>query len=171
MGLNYFRRMKGEIVKLILQTIAENPENVYEALEKRGYSRVKAYSTVPQIKRWGYISQLSKSKYALTDKGKTKLNRFLYWISCPMCGSRVRLNGKRNGTGHQRYLCTNPNCHFTFTQTCKEEALMRALKKKKRVIFILHTSERFAYPTLEKLREWLKGGETSLDYLSKNVNI
>jgi hypothetical protein len=85
-----------------------------------------------------------------------------------MCGSiHVRLNGKRNGTGHQRYLCVS--CHFTFTQTCKEEAIMRALKKKKRVIFILHTSERFSYAILQKLRDWLKSDE--LGYLAKNVDL
>jgi predicted transcriptional regulator len=134
--------MKGKIVKLILQTINENPKNVYESLEGKGYSRLRAYSYLPRLVKLGYLIRLEKGKFSLTEKGKAKLNRFLYWISCPMCGSRVRLNGKRNGTGHQRYLCTNPNCHFTFTQTCKEEAIMRALKKKKRVIFILHTCAR-----------------------------
>jgi hypothetical protein len=44
---------------------------------------------------------------------------------------------------------------------------MRALKKKKRVIFILHTSERFAYPILQKLRDWLKSDE--LGYLAKDI--
>jgi hypothetical protein len=46
---------------------------------------------------------------------------------------------------------------------------MRALKKKKRVIFILHTSERFSYAILQKLRDWLKSDE--LGYLGKNVDL
>jgi predicted RNA-binding Zn-ribbon protein involved in translation (DUF1610 family) len=157
--------MKGEIVKLILQTISENPSNLYETLEEKGYSKAKAWYYVPRLKAWGYIQRKAKGQYILTEKGKAKLNRLLY---CPYCGStRVRLNGKRNGTGNQRYLCNN--CGFTWTQGHKLEAIIRALKKKKRVIFILHTSERFAYPILQKLREWLKSDE--LGYLSKNLNL
>jgi predicted transcriptional regulator len=160
--------MKGEIVKLILQTISENPtKNVYESLKLKGYVKTRAYSYLPRLVKLGYLTHLEKGKFTLTDKGKSKLNRFLHWISCPMCGSRVRLNGKRNGTGHQRYLCTNPNCHFTFTQTCKEEALMRVLKKKKRVIFILHSNERFSLLFLQRLKEWLKSDE--LGYLAKDI--
>jgi transposase-like protein len=159
--------MKGEIAKLILQTISENPENLYDSLEVKGYPRSRAYASIGRLLRWNYIKRVGKAKFSLTDRGKAKLNRYLYGLTrCPMCGSiHVRLNGKRNGTGHQRYLCVS--CHFTFTQTCKEEAIMRALKKKKRVIFILHTSERFAYPILQKLRDWLKSDE--LGYLAKDI--
>jgi predicted transcriptional regulator len=159
--------MKGEIVKLILQTISENPKNVYESLEGKGYVKTRAYSYLPRLTKLGYLIHLEKGKFTLTDKGKSKLNRFLHWISCPMCGSRVRLNGKRNGTGHQRYLCTNPMCHFTFTQGFKEEALVRALKKKGKSIFILACNQRFSYALLNSLREWLKSDE--LGYLAKDI--
>jgi hypothetical protein len=163
--------VKGEIVKLVLQTISENPSNLYEALEEKGYSKAKAWYYVPRLKAWGYLTQVGKGQYVLTEKGKAKLNRFLYGIAqCPMCGStRVRLNGKRNGTGNQRFLCAS--CHFTWTQGHKTQAVIRGLEKRKCVIFILYTSERFAYPILQKLREFLKGEETSLDYLTKNLNL
>jgi len=160
--------MKGEVVKLVLQTISEGKnKSVYDVLEAKGYPKSRSWSSVPRLKRLGYISQLGKGKYVLTEKGKAKLNRLLYGLAqCPFCGStKVRLNGKRDGTGNQRYLCNS--CRFTWTQGKKEEAIMRALKKRKRVIFILHTNEKFGYIILQKLKEWLKSEE--LGYLAKHV--
>jgi transposase-like protein len=161
--------MKGEVVRLILQTVSENPSNLYEALEEKGYPKAKAWYYVPCLKAWSYLTQVGKGQYVLTEKGKAKLNRLLYGVAqCPYCQStNVRLNGKRNGTGNQRYLCNN--CGFTWTQGHKLEAIIRALKKRKRVIFILHTSERFSYAILQKLRDWLKSDE--LGYLGKNVDL
>lgn len=160
--------MKADIVKLVLQTIEEDlNKSIYDILEEKGYPKRRSWSSVPRLKKWGYISQLGKCKYVLTENGKAKLNRLLYGLAqCPFCGSnRVRLNGKRDGTGNQRYLCND--CRFTWTQGKKEEAIVRALKKRKRVIFILHTNERFGYIILQKLKDWLKSEE--LGYLAQNV--
>jgi transposase-like protein len=164
--------MKGEVVRLILQTVSENPSNLYEALEEKGYPKAKAWYYVPCLKAWGYIQRKAKGQYVLTEKGKAKLNRLLYGVAqCPYCQStNVRLNGKRtlkNGERKQRFLCNN--CGFGWAEGRKFESLVAALKKKKRVIFILHTSERFAYPILQKLRDWLKSDE--LGYLAKNVDL
>lgn len=158
--------MKGEVVKLVLQTISEGQNSsIYDILEEKGYPKSRSWAYIPRLKRWGYISQLGKAQYCLTEKGKKRLNRLLYGLAqCPFCGStKVRLNGKRDGTGNQRYLCNN--CRFTWTQGKKEEAIIRALKRKKRVILILHTNERFGYIILERLREWLE----EMGYLAKHV--
>jgi ribosomal protein L37AE/L43A len=161
--------MKGQTLEIILQTVSENPSNLYEALEEKGYSKAKAWYYVPCLKAWGYLTQVGKGQYVLTEKGKAKLNRLLYGIAqCPMCGSnRVRLNGKRNGTGNQRFLCAK--CRFTWTQGHKTQAVIRALKRQGKTIFILACNQRFSYALLNSLREWLKSDE--LGYLSKNLNL
>jgi hypothetical protein len=161
--------MKGEIVKLVLKTVEEEPESLYKALEEKGYSKLRAYSYLPRLTNLGYLTRLGKGKYALTDKGKAKLNRLLFGIAqCPFCGApRVRLNGKRNGTGNQRYLCNN--CGFGWTQGHKVQALVRVLAKRKRVIFILCTNERFSLLFLQRLKEWLKSDE--LGYLKRDVSL
>jgi transposase-like protein len=161
--------VKGEIVKLVLQTINENPKDLFKALEEKGYSRLKAWSYIPRLQRWNYIKRIRRGKYTLTDKGRARLNRLVFGLcQCPYCGStRVRLNGKRNGTGNQRYLCNN--CGFGWTQGHKVQALVRALAKRKRVIFILHSNERFSLLFLQRLKEWLKSDE--LGYLRKDIDL
>ena len=80
--------MKGEIVKLILQTISENPENLYDSLEVKGYPRSRAYASIGRLLRWNYIKRVGKAKFSLTDRGKAKLNRYLYGVAqCPYCQS------------------------------------------------------------------------------------
>ena len=122
--------MKVQIIKFVLETVRENPANIYDALENRGYSKDRAWSYIPRLKKWGYIRQVGKSRYVLTDKGRKRLHRLLYGLAkCLLCGSnRVRLNGKRNGTGNQRYLCND--CGFTWTAGSREEAIVRALKSR-----------------------------------------
>ena len=161
--------MKADIVKLVLKTVEENPSNLYEALEEKGYSRLRAYGYLPRLTKLGYLTRLEKGRYVLTMLGKKRLNRVLYGVGpCPFCGSyKTKRNGRRNGKGAQRFACCQ--CGFNWTEGYKLEAIIRALKKKKRVFFILHTSERFGLPILEKLREWLKSDE--LGYLSKNLNL
>lgn len=122
--------MKAQIVELILKTVRENPANIYDALERKGYSRERSWSYIPRLKKWGYIEQVGKSSYILTDKGRKKLHRLLYGLGkCPLCGSnRIRFNG----TGSQRYLCNN--CGFTWTQGRREEAIIRALKLQENIL-------------------------------------
>lgn len=148
--------MKAEIVQLVLETVSKNPANVYDALESKGYPRSRSWSYIPRLKRWGYIEQVGKSKYVLTDKGRRRLHRLLYGLArCPLCNSnRVRLNGKRNGTGRQRYLCNN--CGFTWTQGHREEAIVRALKRQKKAFFIVACGERCSHAVLGYLKEFMR---------------
>ena len=148
--------MKGEVVKLVLETVRENPANIYDALERKGYPRKRSWSCVPRLKKWGYIQQVGKSRYFLTDKGRKKLHRLLYGLAkCPLCDSnRIRLNGKRNGTGNQRYFCNN--CGFTWTQGRRAEAIIRALKKQRKSFFIIACEERYSYGVLNYLKEFMR---------------
>lgn len=163
---------RGEAVKLILQSVEEaQNKNIYDLLEQQGYLRNKAWSTVTRLKRRGLILRTSKGVYRLTGKGQQKLHRLLYGlVQCPFCGSRnTKLNGRRDGTGSQRFYCND--CHFTWTEGYELEAVVRALRRKGRTIFILHTSERFAYPILQKLKLLMKGEEVSLEHLAKDVSL
>ena len=148
--------MKAEVVKLVLETVSKNPTNIYDALEERGYARKKSWSYIPRLKKWEYIQQVGKSRYVLTDKGRKRLHRLLYGLAkCPLCGStRIRLNGKRNGTGNQRYLCNN--CGFTWTQGRRAEAIIRALKKQRKSFFIVACEEHFGYAVLNYLKEFMR---------------
>ena len=38
--------MKAEVVKLVLETVSENPTNLYDALERSGYPRKLAWENV-----------------------------------------------------------------------------------------------------------------------------
>jgi len=161
--------MKGEVVRLILQTVHENSNNVYESLEGKGYSRLKAWSYLPRLVKLGYLVRKAKAQYVLSEKGRRHLNNLVFGAgACPYCGSyKTKRNGKRNGA--QRFACSQ--CGLNWTEHHKIEAILRSLRRRGRIVFILHTSERFSYAILQKLKELLKGEETSLGYLAKNVNL
>jgi predicted transcriptional regulator len=156
--------MKGEVVRLILQTIDENSNNVYDSLEGKGYSRLKAWSYLPRLVKLGYLVRKAKAQYVLSEKGRRHLNNLVFGAGpCPYCGSyKTKRNGKRNGA--QRFACSE--CGFCWTENYKTQALIRALKRQGKSIFILACNPRFSYLVLNSLREWLKSDD-DLDRLSR----
>jgi len=159
------RLNKGERTRLILEAVARNPANLYDALEEMGYPRSLSWQYIPRLKKWGYIERTGKSRYALTVKGEAALRRLtIGQVRCPLCNSLARRNGTRKGK--QRWRC--PKCGFGFTSGC-EETLVASLKRRNKAVFIIYCDNWEANKVHFSLKAWIQEKRMEAEFRSVSL--